>query len=91
MPPLPAPVEDRSPELAELLRAEPPAYLDELVRARVSDALTERRAELDSQPSEAAPRSLGSAEAWAYSCGFLALGAQVADGLARSIWRALLG
>jgi hypothetical protein len=28
---------------------------------------------------------------WAYSCGFLALGAQVADGLARSIWRALLG
>ena len=34
---------------------------------------------------------LGRAEAWAYAFGFLAYGAQVADGLARLIWHALSG
>src|SRR6187549_469337 len=38
-----------------------------------------------------APAGLGRAEAWAYAFGFLAYGAQVADGLARLIWRAMSG
>jgi hypothetical protein len=96
---LPAPIDDRgpipsstaSPELTELLRSQPPACLDELVRARVSDVLAKRRAELDAQPFDAAPHSLGSAEVCAYACGFFAYAAQVADGLAHSIWRAMLG
>ena len=42
--------------------------------------------------SSAARRTgLGRAEAWVYALGFLAYGAQVADGLARLIWRAMSG
>jgi hypothetical protein len=86
------------PSLGDFARVEPPAWLDELVRQRVGARLEQRRGELaepaaaDSAPAAKASASgLGRAEAWAYAVGFLAYGAQVADSLARLMWRALTG
>jgi hypothetical protein len=87
--------------LDDFARVEPPAWLDELVQQRVGTLLEQRRAARTPPPSDArgwavqpsaAPETgLRRAEAWLYACGFLAYGAQVADGLARLIWRAMTG
>jgi hypothetical protein len=86
--------------LGDFARVEPPAWLDELVQRRMGARLEQRRSELaepataGSAPAPAAKAGsggLGRAEAWAYAFGFLAYGAQVADGLARLMWRAMTG
>ena len=89
-------------ELGEFLRAPPPAFLDALVKQRVGSVLEQRRTELAEQRADAPapgqksalePRypALGRAEAWSYALGFLAYGAQLADGVARMIWHAMTG
>ena len=88
-------------EPGDFARVEPPAWLDELVQQRMGTLLEQRRAARARPPSgaqgwaaepSAAPKTgLRRAEAWVYAFGFLAYGAQVADGLARLIWRAMTG
>lgn len=87
-------------ELGEFLRAPPPAFLDALVKQRVSSLLEQRRTKLAEQRADApAPGqkralepgypALSRTEAGAYALGFLAYGAQLADGVARMIWHAM--
>jgi hypothetical protein len=93
-------------ELGDFARVEPPAFLDQLVHQRMGTVLEQRRGALappslrqqtsgeqswQAEPSAARGTGLGRAEAWVYAFGFLAYGAQVADGLARLIWHALSG
>jgi hypothetical protein len=81
-------------EFGDMLRTEPPAFLDALVKERMGSVLEQRRAELSEEPREAGlspSGDIGSAEAWTYAVGFLAYGAQLADGLARMLWRAMTG
>jgi len=98
------PSNDLSPaELGDFLRVQPPAFLDALVKQRVASVLERRRAELAEQGAGAQPGSdrsdarapaqhvISQAEAWSYALGFLAYGAQLADGVARTIWHAMTG
>jgi hypothetical protein len=88
-------------ELGDLLRVPPPAFLDALVKQRVGEVLEHRRAERAGQGADAKRPSatqplpstpgISSAEAWTYALGFLAYGAQLADGVARMLWRAMTG
>ena len=84
-------------ELADFTRVEPPAFLDALVKQRASVVLERRRTELaesnGSASSGVAPAASGltGAEVCAYAFGLLAHGVQLADGVARSIWRAIAG
>jgi hypothetical protein len=80
-------------ELGDFMRAEPPAFLDALVKERMGCVLERQRAELSEQPAETtrSPSGIGSVEAWTYAVGFVAYGAQLADGVARMLWRALIG
>ena len=43
-----------------------------------------------SSPALSSP-AISTAEAWTYALGFLAYGAQLADGVARMVWRAMTG
>ena len=89
-------------ELADFTRAEPPAFLDALVKQRAGALLACRRSELAQSAARevAAPAldgrlsaasRLSGAEACAYAVGLLAYGAQLVDGVARSLWHAITG
>ena len=81
-------------ELGGFLRAEPPAFLDALVKERMGSVLERQRAELGEQAAKTRRSPsvhISRAEAWTYAVGFVAYGAQLADGMARMLWHALSG
>jgi hypothetical protein len=91
-------------EFGDFLHAPPPAFLDALVKQRVGSVLGQRRADLAEQRAHVLPPlpgqkgaieprypALSRTETWSYALGFLAYGAQLADGVARMIWHAMTG
>lgn len=73
--------------LAALMEAEPPEWLDELVRERVSDELRTRR----SPPPPLLPVRVSAAERVLYAAGVLAYGANAVAVVARHALRTFLG